>query len=108
MEGRADSRAAAVSPAYAAGGVEYYSSIMQRNKALRVLHANGQEGHHFVSLFPIQIIESGSGQNLKPDPDPSCLLTLPGINRLSILLRPSESGSESLLFTVTLSRKAEA
>jgi hypothetical protein len=42
----ADSRAAALSPAYAAGGAEYYSMMMQRNMALRSLHTNGEVGYH--------------------------------------------------------------
>jgi hypothetical protein len=51
LEGKTDSLAAAVSASYAAGGVEYYSALMQRNKALRVLHSSGQEGHSLNYWF---------------------------------------------------------
>lgn len=42
MDLSVDRRAANVSPSYAAGGVEYYSKLMQRNRALRVLQPSLQ------------------------------------------------------------------
>ena len=42
-----DRRAAQISPEYAAGGVEYYEKVMQRNIALRELGGKGQVQVHW-------------------------------------------------------------
>ena len=42
-----DRRAAQISPEYAAGGVEYYEKVMQRNIALRELGGRGQVPVHW-------------------------------------------------------------